>query len=104
MYLFREGTIGEAGWNIWSGPSGETGAELKVLDELLKHTLHGFAVSSAELSLRGLLTGGSPANSLFEEDLVSIFNLDFNAGLQFSRFGIVFVSIFFDANILVNFL
>ena len=59
MYLFRDATIGEADWNISSGPSGETGAELKILDELLKHTLHGFAVSSAELSLRGLLTGGS---------------------------------------------
>ena len=65
--------------------------------------MHGFAVSSAELSLRGLLTGVSPANSLFEEDLVSICNVDFNEGPQFSRFEIVFVSIFFDANILVNF-
>ena len=82
----------------------ERDGELKVLDELHKRSLHGFAKSSAELSVRGLLTGGSPANSLLDEDLVSLFNLDFIAGPRFSRFEIIFVSIAFDANILVNFL
>ena len=100
MYLFWDGTIGEARWNISSGPSGERGGELKVLDELLKRSLHGFA----ELSRPGLLTGGSPANSLLGEDLVSLFNLDFNARPQFTCFEIVFISVVFDANILVNFL
>ena len=61
------------------GPSGERDGQLKVLDELLKRSLHGFAKSSAELSVRGLLTRGSPANSLLDEDLVSLFNLDFIA-------------------------
>ena len=42
--------------------------------------------------MRGLLTGGSPANSLLDEDLVSLFNLDFIAGPRFSRFKIVFFS------------
>ena len=104
MYLFQDGTIGEAAWNISSGPSGERGGELKVLDELLKCSLHGFAESSAELSVRGLLTAGSPANSLRDQDLVSLFNLNFDAGPRFSCFEIVFVSIVFDANVLVNFL
>ena len=104
MYLLWDGTIGEAKWNISSGPIGEQGGELKVLDELLKRSLHGFAESSAELSRPGLVTGGSPANSLLGEDLVSLFNLDFNARPQFTCFEIVFISIVFDANILVNFL
>ena len=50
----------------------ERGGELKVLDELLKSGLHGFEKPSAELSVRGPLTGGSPANSLLKEDLVSL--------------------------------
>ena len=66
--------------------------------------MHGFAESSAELSVRGLVTGGSPANSLLDEDLVGLFNLDFNAVARFSRLEIIYVSIVFDANILVNFL
>ena len=66
--------------------------------------MHGFAESSAELSVRGLVTGGSPANSLLDEDLVGLFNLDFNAVARFSRFEIIYVTIVFDANILVNFL
>ena len=91
MYLFRDGTIGEAAWNVSSGPTGEKGCELKVLDELLKRSLHGFAKSSAELSVRGLLTGGSPANILIDEDLVTLFNLYFIAGPGFSHFQIVFL-------------
>ena len=82
----------------------ERGRELKVLDELLKRSLPNFAKSSAELSVRGILAGGSPDNSLLDKDLVSFFNLDFIAGPQFFCFEIVFVSIVFDANILVNFL
>ena len=71
---------------------GGGGGELTVLDGLLKRSLHGVAKSSAELSVRGLLTGGSPANSLLDEDLVSLFNLDFIAGPRFSPFKIVFFS------------
>ena len=52
--------------------------------------------------MRGHLTGGSPANSLLDKDLVSLFNLDFVAGPQFSCF-VAFVSIVFHANILVSF-
>ena len=40
-------------------------------------SLHGFVRSFVEY--QGLLTGGSPGVSLNDEELVALFNLDFNA-------------------------
>ena len=65
--------------------------------------MHGFAKSLSELSVRDLLTCGGPANSLLDEDVVSLYDLDFIAEPRFSRFEIVFVSIVFDDNILIIF-
>lgn len=41
-------------------------------------SLHGFVRSFVEY--QGLLTGGSPGVSLNEEELVGLFNLNYNAG------------------------
>ena len=51
--------------------------------------------------MRGLLTNGSPANSLLEKDLAGLINLDFSEGIPFSRFEIVFGSTVFDVKLLV---
>ena len=54
--------------------------------------------------MRGLLTHGSPANSLLDRDLAGLINLDFIQGAQFSRFEVVFGSTVFDVKLLVIFL
>ena len=39
--------------------------------------------------MRSLLTGGSPADSFLDEDLVGLFKLGFVAGPRFSHFEII---------------